>query len=99
MEKSKKLSDKKITSFVNNINKHLFILFGLISITCISLDCYYKYWNKLPVKSKKQVVTVWSTPEEAIDLEDNTFVAEGNAKISVSGGILIAERTLKRTAT
>ncbi len=39
-----------------------------------------------------ELLTLKVTSDIQYDLEDNTFVAEGNAKISVSGGILIADR-------
>jgi len=42
LEKSKKVLDKKEISFFNSINNQILILFGLISITCIFSDCYFK---------------------------------------------------------
>ncbi len=46
MEKSKKLLDNKKVSFYNSIfNKHIFILFGFISITCVVSDFYFKTSN------------------------------------------------------
>ena len=42
LKKSERHLNKKITSFINNTNKQLFILFGLISITCITLDSYFR---------------------------------------------------------
>ncbi len=45
MDKSKKLVDKKKISFVKSINNQILILFGLISITCIFSDFYFKNSN------------------------------------------------------
>ncbi len=45
LEKSKKVLDKKKRSLLNNINNQILILFGLISITCIICDCYFKSSN------------------------------------------------------
>jgi len=45
LEKSKKLLDNKKVSFYNSINNHILVLFGLISITCIFSDFYFKTSN------------------------------------------------------
>ncbi|AIQ98372.1 phospho-N-acetylmuramoyl-pentapeptide-transferase [Prochlorococcus sp. MIT 0801] len=45
MEKNKKLLDNKKVSFFNSISKNIFILFGLISITCLVSDFYFKTSN------------------------------------------------------
>ena len=42
MKKSKKLLDKKKISFFNSVNYQVLILFGIVLITCIFLDCYFK---------------------------------------------------------
>jgi len=46
LEKSNKLLDNKKLSFYNSsFNNHIFILFGLISITCVFSDFYFKTSN------------------------------------------------------
>ncbi len=45
MEKSKKIVDTKELSFLYDINKHILILFGLISISCIFFDLYFPNSN------------------------------------------------------
>ena len=45
MEKSKNFLDKRKISLFNISNTQIFILFGLISITCIFSDCYFKNSN------------------------------------------------------
>ena len=45
MEKSKRLLDNKKISFFNNVNNQILILFGLISISCIFCDYYFKNYN------------------------------------------------------
>ena len=45
MKKSNKLLDNKKVSFYNSINNHILVLFGLISITCVFSDFYYKTSN------------------------------------------------------
>ncbi len=45
MEKSNKLLHYKKISIFNNINKQIFILFGLVSISLISFDYYFKNSN------------------------------------------------------
>ena len=45
MEKSKKLLDNKYKSLYNNINIQILVLFGLITITCIFSDYYFKNSN------------------------------------------------------
>ncbi len=45
MEKSHKLSNNKNISFFNKANKQILIFFGLITITCIYSDCYFKSSN------------------------------------------------------
>ena len=45
MKKSKKLLDKKKISLFNSINNQIFILFGLILITCIFSDFHFKNSN------------------------------------------------------
>ena len=45
MERSKELLSKKLISFFNSINIQIYILFGLILITLISIDYYYKNSN------------------------------------------------------
>ncbi|WP_413678843.1 phospho-N-acetylmuramoyl-pentapeptide-transferase [Prochlorococcus sp. MIT 0916] len=42
MEKTKNLLDNKKISFFNSVNKQIIILFGLVLITCIFADFYYK---------------------------------------------------------
>ncbi len=45
MEKSKKLLDNKKVSFYNSINNHILVLFGLVTITCVFSDFYFKTSN------------------------------------------------------
>ena len=45
MKKSNNLLDNKKVSFYNSINNHILVLFGLISITCVFSDFYYKTSN------------------------------------------------------
>jgi len=45
LKKSNKLLDNKKVSFYNSINNHILVLFGLISITCVFSDFYYKTSN------------------------------------------------------
>ncbi len=45
MEKSKNISDHKKLSFLNRINNQILFLFGLISITCLFSDYYFKSSN------------------------------------------------------
>ena len=45
MKKSNKLLDNKKVLFYNSINNHILVLFGLISITCVFSDFYYKTSN------------------------------------------------------
>ena len=45
MKKSKNLLDKQKISFINNINKQIFILFGLITLVCLFFDFYFHNSN------------------------------------------------------
>ena len=45
MKKSKNLLDKQKISFINNINKQIFILFGLITLVCLFFDFYFDNSN------------------------------------------------------
>ena len=45
MKKSNNFLDNKKVSFYNSINNHILVLFGLISITCVFSDFYYKTSN------------------------------------------------------
>ena len=45
MKKSTKVSDRKLISFLNNINQQILLLFGLITIVCLFLDFYFQNIN------------------------------------------------------